>query len=107
MTIREYIETKLATYGVELSREEVYILITDAGLQESSEYTADSALSAKKALVNVIPELLLRANVTEGGYSVSWNIDGIKAFYRLLCGETGMEDKLTYQPKVKDRSSLW
>ena len=46
-------------------------------------------------------------NVTEGGYSVSWNMEAVKLFYRALCNELGAPDVLSTRPRVRDRSNLW
>ena len=46
-------------------------------------------------------------NVSEGGYSVSWNIDAIKLFYNALCNELGKENVLVNRPKIRNRSYMW
>lgn len=61
---------------------------------------------AKTALVREAAMLLPLANVTEGGYSVSWNVEAFKLWYRQACAELGMEDILT-KPTCRNRSNLW
>jgi hypothetical protein len=46
-------------------------------------------------------------NVSEGGYSISWNMDAVKLFYAALCNELGVENVLVNRPKVRDRSNFW
>lgn len=46
-------------------------------------------------------------NVSEGGYSISWNMDAVKLYYNALCSELGEENVLLARPKVRSRSHLW
>ena len=46
-------------------------------------------------------------NVTEGGYSVSWNMDAVKLFYNALCNELGKENVLFSRPKIRNKSNIW
>lgn len=46
-------------------------------------------------------------NVSEGGYSVSWNMDAVKLYYNALCNELGQENVLFARPKVRNRSNIW
>ena len=52
------------------------------------------------AIAKFIPSLLLRAtSISESGFSMSWNIQGIKDYYSLLCKQYGLKDELTDKPK--------
>jgi len=46
-------------------------------------------------------------NVSQGGYSVSWNMDAVRLFYGALCRELDKENVLEGRPKVRDRSNYW
>ena len=46
-------------------------------------------------------------NVSEGGYSISWNMDAVKLFYAALCNELGKENVLVARPKIRNRSNIW
>jgi hypothetical protein len=46
-------------------------------------------------------------NISEGGYSISWNMEAAKLFYNSLCSELGLENVLVGRPKVRNRSNLW
>ena len=53
------------------------------------------------AIAKFIPSLLLRAtSISESGFSMSWNIQGIKDYYSFLCKQYGLTDELTDKPKV-------
>ena len=46
-------------------------------------------------------------NVSEGGYSISWNMEAVKLYYAALCNELGKENVLVARPKVRNRSNIW
>ena len=46
-------------------------------------------------------------NVSEGGYSVTWNMEAVKMWYNAMCDELGIENALERKPKVKGRSDIW
>lgn len=54
------------------------------------------------AVARFIPSLLLRAtSIDESGFSMSWNIQGIKDYYSLLCRQYGLKDELNdNKPKI-------
>lgn len=57
--------------------------------------------SVSVAMAKFIPSLLLRAtSISESGFSMSWNIEGIKEYYAYLCRMHGLKDELTQKPKV-------
>lgn len=52
------------------------------------------------AIAKFIPSLLLRAtSISESGFSMSWDIQGIKDYYSLLCKQYGLKDELSNKPK--------
>jgi hypothetical protein len=52
-------------------------------------------------------EILPVANISEGGFSLSWNMDALKMWYNALCKELGKENILGGKPKVRNRSNSW
>ena len=64
--------------------------------------TADMMDSISVAIARFIPSLLLRAtSIGESGFSMSWNIQGIKDYYSLLCRQYGLKDELNdNKPKI-------
>lgn len=70
--------------------------------------TADvDARTAKLALCREFATVLPMYNVSEGGYSISWNMEAVKMWYNAMCRELGIENTLESKPKVKGRSDLW
>lgn len=53
------------------------------------------------AIAKFIPSLLLRAtSISESGFSMSWDLQGIKDYYSFLCEKYGLKDELSDKPKV-------
>lgn len=97
MRIGDYIKQKFQTFGIRLSEAE----LLDISLESDSEVTEDNKLKVNVAIVRFIPNLLLRAqSISESGFSMSWNIQGIKDYYSWACKEYGLTDELSNKPKV-------
>lgn len=45
-------------------------------------------------------------NITEGGYSISWNMSAVRMLYDVLCKELGVNN-VTRRNKVRNKSNLW
>ena len=54
-------------------------------------------------IARFIPSLLLRAtSISESGFSMSWNTQGVKDYYSLLCKKYGLKDELNdNKPKIR------
>ena len=46
-------------------------------------------------------------NVSEGGYSISWNMDAVKLYYSALANDLCVENVLVSRPKIRNRSNMW
>ena len=102
MTVNEYISQKFQSFGINLSEADLFDIVEGAGL-ENGEIERDKSNKARisVAIAKFIPSLLLRAtSISESGFSMSWNIQGIKDYYSFLCKQYGLEDELSNKPKV-------
>ena len=104
MTNKEYL-TK-ATNGLGVSPDDIDIILLKGGVEADAEcdFTA-----CDKAVYNRMSVVLkgMMQNVSEGGYSVSWNMDAVKLYYNALCNELGLENVLVNRPKIRNRSNVW
>lgn len=91
-TVQEYFEAKLSRYNIELSDVETEAALIEEGLDPTAYFTPGSTIQIKTAIVKVLPELLLKPDITEGGYSEKWDKGAVKLFYSLLCGELNLPD---------------
>lgn len=104
MTNKEYL-TK-ALNGLNLSDDDIDIILLKGGL------SADDAVDVRAcdmAVYNRMSIILkgVSHNVSEGGYSISWNLDAVKMYYTALCNELGKENVLVARPKIRNRSNIW
>lgn len=62
--------------------------------------------TAKRALCNELASIIpMASSVSEGGYSVTWNMEAVKMYYSALCEELGIASVL--KPRIRNRSNLW
>lgn len=104
MTNKEYITKVLG--GLEVSADDIDIIMMKASIQPDEPANAKACdMAIYKRMSAVIKGMM--QNVTEGGYSISWNMDAVKLFYAALCNELGVENVLVGRPKVRNRSNMW
>ncbi|MGI6814603.1 DUF6706 family protein [Bacteroides sp. KG123] len=103
MSIKEYISAKFQTFGIQLSEADLLDMSLNAKKGLEDEVSQGNIVSVSIAMARFIPSLLLRAtSISESGFSMSWNIDGIKDYYSMLCRQYGLKDELNYnKPKIR------
>lgn len=98
-TNREYIAASVAPFGVSESVIDL-IMLENPALEGALDVKA-----CKLALYNKFSALLPVVNVSEGGYSISGNLEAVKLWYKQLCSEIGKRDVL--KPQIRNRSNHW
>lgn len=107
MTYKEYVTVVLGKFG--LSDSEIEFILSESDLNPDTIVTtsADRVL-LKTAMYNHIPAMIAGLqNVSEGGYSISWNLEAIKTWFSFLADELGLVDKFSTAPTVRDSSNRW
>ncbi|MCM0342626.1 hypothetical protein J8K86_12620 [Bacteroides fragilis] len=100
MTVNEYISQKFQSFGINLSEADLLDMCLNAKISEEDEMNEDCYGRVSVAIAKFIPSLLLRAtSISESGFSMSWDIKGIKDYYSWLCKQYGLKDELTDKPK--------
>ncbi len=85
MTVRDYIEQKFSSYGT-LSEADVLEFSLNTNLSPDEEVSKEILPEVELGMIGLIPSLLLRpTSVTESGFSISWDKDGLRQFYLYLC----------------------
>lgn len=101
MTIKEYISQKFQAFGIKLSEADLLDMCLTYGINEEDEVSETIHNHVEVSIAKFIPTLLLRAtSVSESGFSMSWNTQGIKDYYSFLCKRYGLKDELNNKPKV-------
>ena len=101
MTVNDYILQKFQTFSANLSEADLFDICLNAKISGGGEMNEDCQTRVSVAIAKFIPSLLLRAtSISESGFSMSWNIQGIKDYYSFLCKQYGLKDELGNKPKV-------
>ena len=101
MTVNGYIQQKFQTFGIQLSEADLLDMCMNSKISGEDEMNEDCYGLVSVAIAKFIPSLLLRAtSISESGFSMSWNLEGIKDYYSLLCKQYGLKDELSSKPKV-------
>lgn len=103
MTYKEWFTRTTTRFGIEAADVELILTNQQATIPDANAEV--DITTAKKALCKEFGSLIPLANVSEGGYSVSWNWEAIKFWYKQTCGELGITPLTT--PKVRNRSNRW
>lgn len=100
MTVNDYIQQKFQTFNIQLSEADLLDMCLNANVSGEDEMTPDNHTRVHVSIARFIPSLLLRAtSISESGFSMSWNLQGIKDYYSLLCKQYGLKDELSNKPK--------
>ena len=101
MTVNDYIQQKFQTFGIQVSEADLLDMCLNSKISGEDEMNEHCCVRVSVAIAKFIPSLLLRAtSISEGGFSMSWNIQGIKDYYSFLCKQYGLKDELSNKPKV-------
>lgn len=85
MTVRDYIEQKFSSYGT-LTEADILEFSLNTDLSPDEEVSKEILPEVELGMIWLIPSLLLRpTSVTESGFSISWDKDGLRQFYLYLC----------------------
>lgn len=98
-TNREYLAAALTKFGL-TDNDIDLIMVEHPDLSGSLDVKA-----CKLAMYNSMSLILPTANVSDSGYSISWNIDALKIWYTSLCSELGKTNAI--RPKIRNRSYYW
>lgn len=101
MIIRDYITSKFQTFGINVSEADLVDMINGTDYTLDNEAVDDAINVANIGMAKFVPQLLLRAtSVSESGFSMTWNIQGIKEYYSIMCKRYGLENELSDTPTI-------
>ncbi len=113
MTISAYISEKLKAYGI--TEAQLVDVSLSSGLDLDSDVLANNQTSVGIALTHTLEECILAprlSNVSENGFSMSWNYESVGKYYLWLCrkwGVTPNDDVLAMLgvSSIIDRTDNW
>jgi len=103
MNIKEYISSKFQSFGIQVSEADLLDMSLNARVNIEDDVDADVIDNISVAIARFIPSLLLRpTSINESDFSMSWNTQGVKDYYSLLCKKYGLKDELNdNKPKIR------
>lgn len=103
MNVRDYISSKFQSFGIQVSEADLLDMSLNARVNTEDDVDADVIDNISVAIARFIPSLLLRpTSINESGFSMSWNTQGVKDYYSLLCKKYGLKDELNdNKPKIR------
>lgn len=104
MNNKEYISKSLS--GLNVSEDDIDIILAKSALDGGSPVQVTECDTAIYNRMSVILKGMTQ-NISEGGYSISWNMDAVKLYYSALCNELGKENVLSARPKIRNKSNIW
>lgn len=104
MTNKQYLEKALS--GLNIDDDAIDIILIKGGLKADAEVDVKACDLSTYHRMSVILKGTMQ-NVSEGGYSVSWNVDAVKLYYNALCTELKLDNVLFSRPKIRNRSNIW
>ena len=105
MNLGEYINEKFSQWSVSYSDALIEVELNRLGLSASDTITGASNLD--EFFYNVLPDILLvPTNVSEGGYSVSYDKDALTTYYKMLADRLKKPDLLS-KNKIRNASNKW
>lgn len=106
MTIKEFILEKLKSWGVDYSEALISEQLKD---EKDKEYSSKQEGIVDNVFYNIIPDLLLLpSNISEGGYSVSYNRQNLMMMYKMIAKRLGKPVLINDSSiGIRDISNKW
>ena len=108
MTNLEAISASLYHYDVDQFLKEKACI--DEGIDAQADYTVADKISVAKATIAILRNLIVLASESNGGYSLSYNTDGLKERIFKLAKDNGLTDiaeEFDTRSKITDISDQW
>lgn len=102
MTYKEYITYTLSKFYI--SPEEIDVIMLNQNIAPDENVEPKIA---KIAMYNEFSQILPVANMSEGGTSTTWNMEGVLLWYSLLASELGKPDMTKKDNTIKDYSAYY
>lgn len=104
MTNYEAISARLYPYDVDDNL--IAVACLDAGLERDSEYTVSARKAVAMAAIDVLRQLVVLTSESNGGYSLGYDVDGLRRRIHALAKDNGLADiaeEFNPQPTVTFR----
>lgn len=102
MDLRDYMTQKFQSFGIQLSEADLLDVALTSGVELNDTVDKKNKDAVSVGIALLIPSLLLRpTSVSESGFSMSWDVGGLKQYYAYLCRRYGLKNELdTNKPTI-------
>lgn len=107
MTISEAVTALLYPYEVDINL--VHLACIDNEMVPEELYDVDMKGSVAKATIAILRNLITLQSESNGGYSLSYNIDGVRERISQIARDNGLKDVAEEYSKSRiiDRTDSW
>lgn len=106
MTVKEYFVKRSLIVGIDYADSMIEDFLTLEDIDPEGDVIDRKDLDI--IFLNLVKNLLLRPkSISEGGYSITYDIEGLKRWYAMEARRLGLDDEMSDLGVVKDSSSLW
>lgn len=105
MTNLEAVKADISPYTVDSSAIEKVLI--DLDITSGTVYTNSLKSDIAKASVKVLTGLLALASESEGGFSTSFNIEGLRTKIASIAKENGIDIPTVATNIIRDASNYW
>lgn len=101
MTVQDYISQKFQGFGFHLSEADMLDISINGGIELTADLSGDNMRAVSIAIARFIPSLVMRpSSIGEGGVSFSWDRNGLKEYYVMLCKQYGLSNSLEQESVI-------
>jgi len=86
-------------------------IIDEGTLSADDDYSSGNKKTVASIAINILKSFLALASDSEGGFSQSYNKEGLAALIGSLASSAGLDDIASefssHEPSIRDKSNLW
>lgn len=105
MQVQDYIKDKFQSFGIQLSGAEILDLSLNNSFALTDDMSESNLEAVSIAMAGIMPTIMARPDVSEGGFSLRINKEALKSYYSFLCSKYNIEN--TALNTISDASESW
>jgi len=107
MKIKDYFFARFGIMGVSITSENLAMFLTANGTDGEMDFSEALKNDLDKVFLKVVFDLLVAPNVSEDDFSISYDKNSLKEWYKVECKRLGVEDLFSgLDSGVEDMSFL-
>lgn len=107
MTIKDYFLARFGIIGVSINSENLAVFLKANGVNIDENFQESMKNELDKNFAKVVFDLLIMPKVSEDDFSIEYDKDSLKEWYRMECKRLGVKDLFTgLDSEIEDMSFL-